>query len=156
MEEIINVLEDYEGVTLYDYRVIFPSINKKQRNFLIDHFHEYAWNVGLSIAQCFVTTMPKTGLLGAFKNNVADIEFVFKSSKPYEDKDQIEWTESDLVDLLDTRLVGKEQFFSNIYYSGEDLENNKPKFFDQHGYEYDVIIDKYSSIIKVNITDKEQ
>ena len=100
--------------------------------------------------------MPKTGLLGAFKNNVADIEFVFKSSKPYEDKDQIEWTESDLVDLLDTRLVGKEQFFSNIYYSGEDLENNKPKFFDQHGYEYDVIIDKYSSIIKVNITDKEQ
>ena len=30
MEEIINETDDYQGQTLYDFRLIFNSINKKQ------------------------------------------------------------------------------------------------------------------------------
>ena len=111
MEEIVNESEDYEGQTLHEFRLIFHSISKKQRQWLVSHFQDYAWDGGLCIAQCFVSKMPKVGLLKSFSNNDTDVEFKFTSIKPFKDKDLTEWTEEDLEEILDTRLIGEEQFF---------------------------------------------
>ena len=148
MEKIIHDLEEYEGQNLYEYRIIFYSINKKQRQWLISHFQDYSWDQGLSIAECDVSPMPKVSLFKSFSNNVADIEFKFKSSKTFEDKEPDEWSESDLEKNLLTRLIGKEQFFSNIAYSEEGLEDKKATFFDGNNDEYIVEMSKYSSMIK--------
>jgi hypothetical protein len=148
MEEIINELEDYKGKKLYDYRMIFYSINKKQREWLISHLEDNAWDEGLCIAQCLVSEMPKVKFLKKFSNNEEDIEFQFKSSKPFEDKDWDEWSESDLDEILDTRLVGKGQFFSNIYYSDQKLDGKEIIFFDHKNNEYNVELSKDSSIEK--------
>ena len=147
MEEIISDLEDYEGNLLYDYRMIFYSINKKQRDYLIHHFQEYSWGMGLAIAHCTVSEMPKVGFLKSFSNNEADIEFQFKSVKRYTHKDD-EWTQTDLEELLDTRLVGKEQFLSNIFYSDQGLEVKNIKFYDQENTVYKIEISKYGGIHK--------
>ena len=148
MEEIISDLEDFEGKALYEYRMIFHSIDKKQRDYLIAHFQDYSWDMGLTIAHCTVSDMPKVGLLKSFSKNEADIEFKFKSSKRFENKDGDEWLESDLDEILDTRLVGKEQFFSNIYYSDQKLDGKEIIFFDHKNNEYNVELSKYSSIEK--------
>ncbi|MDA9896751.1 hypothetical protein N9D82_02290 [Gammaproteobacteria bacterium] len=46
MEEIISDLEDFEGKALFDYSIIFHSIDKKQRDYLIAHFQDYSWDMG--------------------------------------------------------------------------------------------------------------
>jgi len=146
MEEIISDLEDFEGKVLYDYRMIFHSIDKKQRDYLIAHFQDYSWEMGLAIAHCTVTAMPKVGLLKSFSKNEADIEFQFKSSKRFENKDWDELNEADLEEILDTRLLGKEQFFSNIWYSDQNMNEKDITFFDQANKEYRVELSKESSI----------
>ena len=102
----------------------------------------------MCIAQCLVSEMPKVKFLKKFSNNEEDIEFQFKSSKPFEDKDWDEWSESDLDEILDTRLVGKGQFFSNIYYSDQKLDGKEIIFFDHKNNEYNVELSKDSSIEK--------
>ena len=149
MEEIINESEDYEDQTLYEFRLIFHSINKKQRQWLISHFQDYAWDGGLCIAQCSASKMPKVGLLKSFSNHDTDVEFKFTSSKPFKDKDWTDWTEKDLEEILDTRLIGKGQFFSNMYYSEIGLDNKKILFIDQNQKEYQVELSKDSSIDRV-------
>lgn len=128
--------------------MIFYSINKKQRDYLIYHFKDYSWEEGLAIAHCTVSEMPKVGFLKSFSNNEADIEFQFKSVKRYAHKNDVEWTETDLEELLDTRLVGKEQFLSNIFYSAQGLEEKSIKFYDQEQTLYNIEISKYSGIHK--------
>ena len=146
MEEIINDIEDFEGKTLFDYRMIYHSINKKQRDYLIGHFQDNSWEMGLAIAHCTVSAVPKVGLLKSFSKNEADIEFQFKSSKRFENKDCDEWNEADLEEILDTRLLGKEQFFSNIWYSDQNMNKKDITFFDQDNKEYRVELSKDSSI----------
>jgi len=146
MEEIVNESEDYEGQTLHEFRLIFHSISKKQRQWLVSHFQDYAWDGGLCIAQCFVSKMPKVGLLKSFSKNEADIEFQFKSSKRFENKDWDELNEADFEEILDTRLLGKEQFFSNIWYSDQNMNEKDITFFDQANKEYRVQLSKGSSI----------
>ena len=149
MEEIISDLDDFEGKALYDYHMIFHSIDKKQRDYLIAHFQDYSWEMGLAIAHCTVSAMPKVGLLKSFSKNEADIEFQFKSSKPFKDKDWTEWTEEDLEEILDTRLIGEEQFFSNMYFSEIGLDDKKILFIDQNQKQYQVELSKDSSIDRI-------
>ena len=103
--------------------------------------------MGLSLAHCIVSEMLKVGFLKSFSNNEADIEFQFKSSKRYANKDD-EWTQTDLDELLDTRLVGKEQFLSNIFFSDNGLEEKTVKFYDQENIECNIEISKYGAITK--------
>ena len=149
MEEIVNESEDYEGQTLHEFRLIFHSISKKQRQWLVSHFQDYAWDGGLCIAQCFVSKMPKVGLLKSFSNNDTDVEFKFTSIKPFKDKDWTKWTEEDLEEILDTRLIGEEQFFSNMYFSEIGLDDKKILFIDQHQKQYQVELSKDSSIDRI-------
>jgi len=149
MEEIVNESEDYEGQTLHEFRLIFYSISKKQRQWLVSHFQDYAWDGGLCIAQCFVSKMPKVGLLKSFSNNDTDVEFKFTSIKPFKDKDWNEWTEEDLEEILDTRLIGEEQFFSNMYFSEIGLDDKKILFIDQNQKQYQVELSKDSSIDRI-------
>jgi hypothetical protein len=146
VEEIIADLEEFEGKKLYDYRMVFYSISKNQRDYLIHHFRDYAWEEGLSIAYCIVTPMPKVGFLKSFQKNEADIEFHFKSSKRFENKSWEEWTETDLDEALDTRLLGEDQFFSNMFYSDQSLEEKNIVFFDQKNKEYQVNLSKDSDL----------
>jgi uncharacterized protein YqgQ len=148
MELIIDELENYRRKKLYEYRMIFYSINNKQRLWLISHFREYSWDNGLSIAKCLVSEMPKFGFFRFFSKKEADIEFKFHSTKQFKDKDASDWTDNDLDKILDTRLIGKEQFLSNIFYSQTGLETKKVSFFDHNGVEYNVEINKYSGISK--------
>jgi len=141
MEEIISDLEDFEGKALFDYSIIFHSIDKKQRDYLIAHFQDYSWDMGLAIAHCTVSAMPNP-------KNEADIEFQFKSSKRFENKDWDELSATDLEEILDTRLLGKEQFFSNIFYSDKNMNEKNITFFDQDKKEYRVELSKGSSIIE--------
>ena len=80
--------------------------------------------------------------------NEADIEFQFKSSKRFENKDWDELSATDLEEILDTRLLGKEQFFSNIFYSDQNMNEKNITFFDQDKKEYRVELSKGSSIIE--------
>lgn len=150
MEEIINEMDDFDGKELYEYKLVFRSIDKSQRAYLINHFCDYAWEPGLAIAQCHVSAMPKAGLSKLFSKNLADVEFIFKSPKQFQNKDDDEWTEEDLETILDTRLVGKEQFFSNIWYSDQNMNDVDVRFYDQANNEYRVELGKYSDIIKVD------
>ena len=149
MEEIINSSEDYEGQTLHEFRLIFHSISKKQRQWLISHFEDYAWDGGLSISQCFVSKLPKFGFFKSFSKNETDVEFKFTSIKPFKGKDWNEWTEDDLEEILDTRLVGKSQFFSNIYFSEIELSDKKIFLIDQDHKKYEVEISKESNISRI-------
>lgn len=149
MEEIISEPEDYLGQTLHEFRLVFYSINKKQRQWLISHFQDYAWEGGLCIAHCSVSEMPKIGLLKSFANNEADVEFRFESTKSFENKDWTEWTEEDLEEILDTRLIGQEQFFSNIYFSEIGLDTKKAIFIDQNKQKYEVEFGKDSGVTKI-------
>lgn len=148
MEEIISDFEKFKGKTLYDYRIIFHSIDKNQRDFLIAHFQDYAWELGLAIAHCAVSVMPKVGLLKIFLKNEADIEFQFKSSKRFCNKHPCDWNDADLKEILDTRLIGKEQFFSDIWASELNMEDKDITFFDQYNKEYQVLLSKGSDIIE--------
>ena len=148
MEQIIDDVESYEGKKLHTYQVHFGQITKTQRQFLIEHFHDYSWESGLAIARCWVSEMPKIGLFKKFSNPTMDVEFKFESIKPFKDKDQQDWNEKDLENILDTRLIGKEQFFSNMLYNEESFEGCEVSFIDQNGTAYDVRIDKYSAIMK--------
>tara|TARA_B100001057_G_scaffold368386_1_gene371881 strand:- start:4838 stop:5272 length:435 start_codon:yes stop_codon:yes gene_type:complete len=141
IEEIISDIEDFEGKALFDYSMIFHSIDKKQRDYLIAHFQDYSWDMGLAIAHCTVSAMPNS-------KNEADIEFQFKSSKRFENKDWDELSATDLEEILDTRLLGKEQFFSNIFYSDQNMNEKNITFFDQDKKEYRVELSKGSSIIE--------
>lgn len=149
MEEIINETEDYQGQTLYDFRLIFNSINKKQRHWLVSHFQDYAWGGGLCIAQCFATEMPKTSILKSFSSTDADVEFKFTSSKQFLYKNETDWTEEDLDEILDSRLIGKDQFLANIYFGDVGLVGKKITFIDQNGFPYDVELSKYPAINRV-------
>ena len=64
-----------------------------------------------------------------YSKNEADIEFQFKSRKRFENKDWDELNEADLEEILDTRLLGKEQFFSNIWYSDQNMNKKDISFF---------------------------
>jgi len=148
MDLVIDDSESFEGQDTFNYRLIFHSINKKQREYLISHFQNYSWEEGLSIPSCLVDEMPRVSFFQSFLNNEADIEFKFISTKRYENKDWSDWSASDLDEILDTKLVGRGQFFSNIWYSDQDLDEKKITLFDQHNIEYEVELSKDSSIHK--------
>ena len=148
MEQIIDDAESYEGKKLFTYQIHFHQITKTQRRFLIEHFDGYSWEIGLAIARCWVSEMPKIGLFKRFSNPKMDVKFKFESIKPFKDKDQQDWSEKDLKTILDTRLIGKEQFFSNMFYNEESFEGCNVDFIDQNGTAFDVCIDKYSAIVK--------
>ena len=148
MEQIIDDAESYEGKKLFTYQIHFHQITKTQRQYLIEHFDDYSWESGLAIARCWVSEMPKIGLFKRFSNPTMDVKFKFESIKPFKDKEQQDWSEKDLETILDTRLIGKEQFFSNMFYNEESFEGCNVVFIDHNGTAFDVCIDKYSAIVK--------
>ena len=77
-------------------------------------------------------------------------KFIFKSPKPFEDKDDEDWDENDIENNILTKLIGKEQFVPNFEFSECGVDELEISFFDDKGEEYEVEVDKYSSIINKN------
>ena len=140
METIIDNMddEDFKGKTLFTYTFAFKDMNKEQKDFVIAQFDDWSWGMGLNIAEL------KVSLDGE------QTKFIFKSPKPFEDKDDEDWDENDIENNILTKLIGKEQFVPNFEFSECGVDELEISFFDDKGEEYEVEVDKYSSIINKN------
>ena len=90
------------------------SLNKKQIQAIQSTFEEYEWDMGFAVEETIANDISNDKLL---------IQFV--SPKKFKEIQFGHDTEDDLNSNLYTRIVGKEQFISNIYFNiGEDVMNN--------------------------------
>jgi hypothetical protein len=131
LKDFISDYDDYKkGKPLYQYRMVFSSINKHQRDYLFAHFQDYSGD--FAIVELSVSRMPKVGLTND-SNNVADILFEFSST-------------FDFLDILPS-LIGKEQFLSNIFYDGDKALREKAiRLYTDDGSQYAVEVSKYGGI----------
>ena len=138
MEIIIGNLddEDFENVQLFTYSFLFKDMTEDQKQYAIYQFQDWGWGQGLHIAEL------------VFEKDGNNSKFTFKSPKKFEDKDSNEWNEDDIENNLITKLVGKEQFIPTFGFSDCDLDELEITFFDNKGTEYEVEVNKYSSITK--------
>jgi len=127
--------EDFKGQTLFTYTFAFKNMNKEQKDFVIAQFNDWSWAMGLHIAELIVSLEGE------------QTKFTFKSPKPFEDKDDEDWDENDIENNILTKLIGKEQFIPNFEFSECGVDKLEINFFDDKGEEYEVEVDKYSSII---------
>jgi len=134
--QFIDESEDYEGVELFDYQLMFDNISDDQQEYLIGHFDNYSWDMGLAISEGFVET---DGSKTVFK---------FNTPKSFALKDESEWTGNDLENNLLTRLVGKEQFFSNMFFDEMGMEDIEITFISGAD-KYKVELSKYSTMEKI-------
>ncbi len=135
--QIIDNSEDFENVKLYSYQLLFYDVKKEQIDYLIAQMQNYDWDAGFAISECFLT------------KDDEKIIFKFTSSKAFDDKDEENWTEEDLDENLLTRMIGKEQFFSGIFFSELGIEDKRVVFVDSNNNEYNVAISKYSDLEKI-------
>ncbi len=135
--QIIDNSEDFENVKLYSYQLLFYDVKKEQIDYLIAQMQDYDWDAGFAISECFLT------------KDDEKIIFKFTSSKAFDDKDEENWTEEDLDENLLTRMIGKEQFFSGIFFSELGIEDKRVVFVDSNNNEYNVAISKYSDLEKI-------
>jgi len=77
------------------------------------------------------------------------IKYIFQSPIPFEDKDIEDWSDEDLDNNIVTKLVGKEQFFSQFLFSECDVETLDIFFHDSNENKYTVEVSKYSSMTNV-------
>ena len=139
LKDFITDYDDYEEEPLYQYRMVFHSINKHQRDYLIDHFSDYSGRSGLAIVKLTVSDMPKVRLPNN-PNSEANITFELISSKDF----------SDILPVM----LGKERFLSNIFYDDDKaLQEKTIRLYTDDGTEYDVEISKYGGIM--NMTQHE-
>lgn len=132
----IDNSEDYDGTKIYVYEIIFLDLNEAQYDFLISHFDDYSWSSGLDINEGFVESDGNRTL------------FRFTSTKKFDFKDSEEMTDDELELNLMTRLIGKEQFFSNMFFEGIGLEE-KSIIFINGDEKYKVTPSKYSDMEKI-------
>jgi len=135
--QIIDNSDDFENVKLYSYQFLFYDVNKEQVDCLIAQMQDYDWDAGFAINECFLT------------KDDEKIIFKFTSSKAFDDKDIENWTDEDLDKNLITRMIGKEQFFSGIFFSELGIEDKRVVFVDSNNNEYNVTISKYSDLEKI-------
>jgi len=135
--QIIDNSEDFENVKLYSYQLLFYDVKKEQIDYLIAQMQDYDWDAGFAISECFLT------------KDDEKIIFKFTSSKAFDDKDIENWTDEDLDKNLITRMIGKEQFFSGIFFSELGIEDKRVVFVDSNNNEYNVTISKYSDLEKI-------
>jgi len=135
--QIIDNSEDFENVKLYSYQLLFYDVKKEQIDYLIAQMQDYDWDAGFAISECFLT------------KDDEKIIFKFTSSKAFDDKDEENWTEEDLDENLLTRMIGKEQFFSGIFFSELGIEDKRVVFVDSSNNEYNVAISKDSDLEKL-------
>ena len=76
-------------------------------------------------------------------------QYIFKSPIPFADKDIQDWNDEDIENNLVTKLVGKEQFFSQFLFSECEVEKLNILFYDSNDAKYNVEISKYSSMTSV-------
>ena len=125
LKDFISDYDDYKKGTLYQYRMVFSSINKHQRDYLVAHFQDYSGD--FAIVELSVSRMSNK------PNSEANITFEFISAY-------------DFLDILPS-LIGKEQFLSNIFYDDDrGLREKTIRFYLEDGTEYDVEISKYGGI----------
>ena len=90
------------------------SLNKKQIEAIQSTFEEYEWDMGFAVEETIANEISNNKLL---------IQFV--SPKKFNEIKFGHATEDDLNENLYSRIVGKEQFISNIFFNiGEDVMNN--------------------------------
>ena len=138
MDKIIDNVEDaeFEGLELFEYKFLFKEMNKEQEDFALSQFEDWDWDEGLHIAELYIQR----------ENNAS--EFIFKSPKPFEDKESTDWTSEDIENNILTKLVGKEQFIPTFQFSECGLDQLQITFFDHENNAFDVSVDKYSSLTK--------
>ena len=131
LKDFISDYDDYKkGKPLYQYRMVFSSINKHQRDYLVAHFQDYSGD--FAIVELSVSRMPNN------PNSEANITFEFISAY-------------DFLDILPS-LIGKEQFLSNIFYDGDKALREKAiRLYTDDGTEYSVEISKYGGITNIPI-----
>lgn len=89
-------------------------LNKKQIQAIQSTFEEYEWDMGFAVEETIANEISNNKLL---------IQFV--SPKKFKEIQFAHATEDDLNNNLYTRIVGKEQFISNLFFNiGEDVMNN--------------------------------
>lgn len=90
------------------------SLNKKEIEAIQSTFEEYEWDMGFAVEETIANEISNNKLL---------IQFV--SPKKFKEVQFGHATEDDLDKNLYTRIVGKEQFISNIFFNiGEDVMKN--------------------------------
>lgn len=116
----------------FKYEVHFHDLTTDQIDYLISHFKDNDWDEGLAISECSVST---DGDVTKFK---------FSSKKRFCVKDSEEWNDDDIDNNIYTKLVGKGQFFSAIYFSSDiDVDTANVTLLDPDGALWCVELDKY-------------
>lgn len=134
--QIIDNSEDFEGLELHTYVLSFFDLNDAEIETVEYHLDDYSWESGLAIADASVEQ----------DKNVR--RYTFTSPKKFEPKEEHDWTNEDLETNIYTRLVGKEQFFSNLFADAESIES-KTVTFSTGGQDYRVEFSKYSELKKI-------
>jgi len=134
--QIIDNAEDFEGLDLHTYTLSLRGLSQKEIEAVEYHLDDYSWEAGLAIAAAHV------------EQNDHLRKFTFTSPKYFEPKEEQDWTDGDLESNIYTRLVGKEQFFSNIFADAPSIEAKEVVFSDGSN-EYLVEFSKYSELKKV-------
>ena len=129
LKDFTSNYDDYKkGKPLYQHRMVFSSINKHQRDYIVARFQDYSGD--FAIIELLVSRMPNN------PNSEADVTFEFISAY-------------DLLDILPS-LIGKERFLSNIFYDDKGLSQKTIRFYLEDGTEYDVEISKYGGITNMS------
>jgi hypothetical protein len=136
---IINNLDDevYVGDNLHEYKLTFENANTEQQSFIEAVFDDWSWGMGLNIAH----------LKKVQENSL--VIYIFQSPISFVDKDIQDWADEDIESNILTKLVGKEQFFSQFLFSECNVETLNILFHDPNENKYNVEVSKYSSMISI-------
>jgi len=134
--QLIDNAEDFEGLGLYTYTLSLNDPTKPEIEAVEYHLEDYSWEAGLAIATARVDQQSNVRI------------YTFTSVKIFEPKAESSWKEEDLESNIYTRLVGKEQFFSNIFADAPSIESREVVFSDGSN-DYRVEFSKYSELKRV-------
>ena len=127
-------LDSAEGK--YHYELHMKSLNEDQIAYMKAEFDEYTWDMGFAVTKF------------EFKEDGNSFKIAFDSKK-YFDAEVDDWGDRDLAQNIVTRLVGKEQFFCNLWSSGHDLEDREIIFVDNRDNSWAVEISKFGGLEKI-------
>ena len=127
-------LDSAEGK--YHYELLMKSLNEDQIAYIKAEFDEYTWDMGFAVTKF---ELKEDG-------NFFKIAF---DSKKYFDAEVDDWGDRDLAQNIVTRLVGKEQFFCNLWSSEHNFEDRDIVFVDDRNYSWAVEISKFGGLEKI-------
>ena len=129
--------EDYEDIKLFEYKLSCDNTNAEQQSYIEEVFDDWSWSMGLNIAHLKKVTEDQL------------ITYIFQSPISFVDKDIQDWADEDIESNILTKLVGKEQFFSQFLFSECNVETLNILFHDPNENKYNVEVSKYSSMISI-------